>query len=296
MQQFFERINLIGDQHSFQENFGFTLGEYLKNRKIFSVICRERADHIDKFVKGSGIAKTVGGSVTIVAGGLAIFGGILVPSSVDASLVLTIVSLGSIIAGIAGGILGSAATIGASIAKDINIVLDQKKIKEALERFEHQDKVVGSLLQGVKDKMNKLSELIENGIFDIILSQILKMRKGGMGMIFKGIKLREAITIIVSIATRFANLVDDIAIIFAETAGRAAGAAGSAITKVLSGAFATVGIVFGAYDLYIGVKDIKGSEVAGKFRKFAKEYDEETECLRSQIDRMSKSSKSLVCL
>ena len=225
-----------------------------------------------------------------MSGGLAILGVILSPFTVGASLGLTI-------GGIAGGIVGSGTTIGATIAKDRNIVSDQKKIAEALKTFEHQDKVVSTLLKGVKDNVKNISEIIKK--CDNVLHQLKTAgvgAAGGIGLIIKGIKLGDKIvdTVnIVNIATKFASIADDIAVISVETAGRTAVAAGSTTAKVLSGIFAGVGILFGAYDIYSGVKDIKGSEIAEKFRKFAKEYDEETRCLDNQIFQLTICSLNL---
>ena len=283
LQDFQEQIHLVADENAFQEKHGFTLRDYLNNRREFSTVCQEHADHLEKFAKGSGIAKTVGGSVTVVSGGLAILGVILSPFTVGASLGLTI-------GGIAGGIVGSGTTIGATIAKDRNILSVQKKIVEALKTFEHQDKVVSTLLKGVKDNVKNISEIIKK--YDNVLRQLETARVGafgGIGLIIKGIKLGDTI----SIATKFASIADDIAVISVETAGRTAVAAGSTTAKVLSGIFAGVGILFGAYDIYSGVKDIKGSEIAEKFRKFAKEYDEETRCLENQIFQLTICSLNL---
>ena len=286
LHEFQEQIHLVADENTFQKKHGFTLRDYLNNRREFSTVCQEHADHLEKFAKGSGIAKTVGGSVTVVSGGLAILGVILSPFTVGASLGLTI-------GGIAGGIVGSGTTIGATIAKDHNIVSDQKKITESLKTFEHQDKVVSTLLKGVKDNVKKISEIIESGICDIILRQIKTTGGGGIGLIVKGFQLGDTIVDTVNIVTKFASIADDIVVISAETAGRTAVAAGSTTAKVFSGIFAGVGILFGAYDIYSGVNDIKGSEIAEKFRKFSKEYDEETRCLENQIFRLTICSLNL---
>ena len=280
LQEFQEQIHLVADENAFQEKHGFTLRDYLNNRRELSIVCQEHADHLEKFAKGSGIAKTVGGSVTVVSGGLAVLGVILSPFTVGASLGLTI-------GGIAGGIVGSGTTIGATIAKDRNIVSDQKKIAEALKTFEHQDKVVSTLLKRVTDNVKKISEIIKK--YDNVLRQLRTAGAGGIGLIIKGFKLGDTIVDTV----KFASIADDIAVISVETAGRTAVAAGSTTAKVFSGIFAGVGILFGAYDIYSGVKDIKGSEIAEKFRKFAKEYDEETRCLDNQIFRLTICSLNL---
>ena len=265
-------IKSIGKDGSFSKEHGFTLQEYINNRRQFSLICKEHAAHMEKFSKDTGIARTVGGSVTVLSGGLAILGVILSPFTVGASLGLTI-------SGITGGILGSGATIGATIAKDVNISLDQKKIKEALEEIDPQDKIVGELIVEINSSLRKMRSIMEKESW----FQALGAAGGGVGLVTKGVNLGETIAQTVSYATRVAAIADDAAVISVETAGKVGVAAGSTTAKVLSGIFAGVGIVFGAYDIYKGVKDIGGSEIADKFQKFAREYDEETESIRNFI-------------
>ena len=272
IQRFQRLVKPISDDEYFLKQHGFTLKEYLDNRKQFSFICKEHAAHMEKFSKDTGIARTVGGSVAVVSGGLAILGVVLAPFTVGASLGLTI-------GGITGGILGSGTTIGATIAKDVNIQLDQKKIKVALEAIDSQEKVVGKLIVEINDSLKKMKSIMEKGMW----LQALGAARGGVGLIFKGVDLGETIATTVSYASRVAAIADDAAVISVETAGKVGVAAGSTTAKVLSGIFAGVGIVFGAYDIYKGVKDIVGSEIAEKFQKFAKEYDEETESIRNFI-------------
>ena len=265
-------LKSIGKDGSFSKEHGFTLQEYINNRRQFSLICKEHAAHMEKFSKDTGIARTVGGSVTIVSGGLVILGLILSPFTVGASLGLTI-------SGITGGILGSGTTIGATIAKDANISLDQKKIKAALEEIDPQDKIVGQLILEINSSLNKMRSIMEERPW----LQALGAVRGGVGLISKGVDLGKEIAKTVRIATTVSSIADDAAVMSVETAGKVGVAAGSTTLKVFSGIFAGVGIVFAAHDIYEGVKDIQGSEIAEKFQKFAKEYDEETESIRNFI-------------
>ena len=153
LENFQTQLALIRNQEKFLKEHGFTLDKYLENRREFSSICRTHADHMQEFAKGSGIARTVGGSVTtIVSGGLAILGVILAPFTVGASLGLTI-------SGITGGILGSGTSIGASLAKDYNIVQDQKKIRAAVSELESGDEVVVKLLASIHKSIQKIREI-----------------------------------------------------------------------------------------------------------------------------------------
>ena len=90
LQILLDQVELITNKDAFYKLYGFTLEEYLSNRKIMSKTIRDHADHIERFVKGSGIARTVGGSVTIVSATVAILGLILAPFTAAASLGLTI--------------------------------------------------------------------------------------------------------------------------------------------------------------------------------------------------------------
>ena len=98
----YSQVDLITDKAAFYDRYGFYLEEYLSNRAIFALLCRDHAERIERWVKRSGIAKTVGGSVNIISGGAAIAGIILAPFSAGLSLVLTV-------GGIAGGIAGAIA-------------------------------------------------------------------------------------------------------------------------------------------------------------------------------------------
>ena len=272
IQRFQRLVKPISDDEYFLKQHGFTLKDYLNNRKQFSFICKEHAAHMEKFSKDAGIAKTVGGSVAVVSGGLAVLGLILSPFTVGASLGLTI-------SGITGSILGSGTTIGATIAKDVNIQSDQKKIKEALEAIDSQEKVVVKLIVEINDSLKKMKSIMEKGVW----LQALGAARGGVGLIFKGVDLGKTIAKTVRIATTVSSIADDAAVISVETAGKVGVAAGSTTLKVFSGIFAGVGIVLAAHDIYKGVKDIQGSEIAEKFQKFAREYDEETESIRNFI-------------
>ena len=148
----YSQVELITDKAAFYDRYGFYLEEYLSNRAIFALLCRDHAERIERRVKRSGIAKTVGGSVNIISGGAAIAGIILAPFSAGLSLVFTV-------GGIAGGIAGASTNIIADLAKDRNIRADIKKIQAALTRFERQESVIFELLQQVQNNFNRLRHL-----------------------------------------------------------------------------------------------------------------------------------------
>ena len=119
----FERLfHFLINEKAFREKFGFSLKEYLSNRREFVQTCQYHANHIEKFDKDTGIARTVGGSVSIVSGSAVVLGIILAPFTVGASLGLTI-------GGITGSILGGGTTFGAILAK--GLIKNPTKIKSA---------------------------------------------------------------------------------------------------------------------------------------------------------------------
>ena len=275
----FERLfHLLINEKAFRKKFGFSLNEYLSNRREFVQTCQYHANHIEKFDKDTGIARTVGGSVSIVSGGAVVLGIILAPFTVGASLGLTI-------GGITGSILGGGTTFGATLAKGFNKKSDQNKISKALMELDYQEKVVSALLGDFQDTTKKMFEFIESGTFDAVLRQIGEVGfviGSTGGIVFKGISLGESIFYTIR---AIASVSDEVATIAAESAAapaiisRGFIAAGSVTAKVFSGIFAGVGIGIAAWDIYQGVSDIKGSDTAKKFRKQAEEYDKKTDCL-----------------
>ena len=293
------QVELIISKDSFHKLYGFILEDYLSNRRIFSKICRDHADHVEQFVKVSGMARTVGGSVTIVAGGIAILGIILAPFTAAASLGLTI-------GGVTGGILGAGTSVTAGMVKHISIRSDKRKIKEALKKFDAQEKVISVLLTGVHDNLNLLTDLKKRGVTKSKAGIAFKGLTGAGSVVMDGVRLAKAVNGTVTFGksaklATFANNVStfiraDVAAAtnLAEGAaapglfGKAVVVAGTTTAKVFSGVFAAFGIGLGIWDIVKGVKDIKGSKIALAFREFADEYDKDTEKLLIGIEQLPK--------
>ena len=291
------QVELISSKDEFYEMYGFTLEDYLSNRRIFSKICRDHADHIEQFVKGSGIARAIGGSVTIVAGGVAILGIILAPFSLTAAA-----SLGLTVGGVAAGMLGAGTAITAGIVKDSNIRSDKKEIEEALEKFENQEDIINNLLEGVYESLNKLSYLMRKGPTEVVIA--IKGLAGASGVAIKGVRLAKTVgaTVkfadsakIVSFANNVSNFIDPAAVsTIAERAaapglrlfGKAVVVAGTTTAKVFSGVFSAFGIGIGVWDIVTGTKDIQGSDIANAYIEFADQYDENTVNLITGVEQL----------
>ena len=291
----YDQIEILTDEAEFHERYGFYLEEYLSNRENFARYCRDLAEQIEKYVRNTGIAKTVGGSVNILSGVAAIAGLLIAPVSGGASLTLTI-------GGIAGGIAGGGSNVVAELVKDQKIRSKIKKIEEALAKFQHQESVIFELLEGVQRDFN----LIRDNIRRKAPSKLGTTYRTGKGVVKVGRKIK-ALQKSVSAAAKFAefskkirdaactaeciksasaaasSLVDEVA----APGFRTVITAGSTTAKLLSGAFAAVGIVLSIVDIASAVKDMRGSKIADGYRGFADEYDDYTENLRSGIARLS---------
>ena len=111
LQQLMSQIAIVKNDEGFKKTYGFYLKDYLENRAEFARISRKHADHIEKVVHDTGIARTTGGAVGIVSGGAAIAGIILAPFTAGASLALTV-------GGTGGGVASAGTTITAEIVRN----------------------------------------------------------------------------------------------------------------------------------------------------------------------------------
>ena len=291
------QVELVTNEETFYELHGFTLEDYLSNRKKFTTICRGHADHIEQFVWGSGIARTLGGSATILAGSVALLGIVLAPYTVGASLGLTV-------GGVAAGILGTGTTVTAGIVKAASIKSDKIQVEEALKKFDEQETIINGLLNGIYDNLTKLSEFQKTGPTKIGMA--FKGISGAGGIAIKGVRLADTVNSTIKFAhstkfAKFANNVsnfigaDALAVKIAEGAaapgfrlfGRAVVVAGTTTAKVFSGVFAAFGVGIGVWDVVKGAEDINGSDIANSYRDFALEYDEETKNLIVGIKELS---------
>ena len=288
----YDQIEILTDEAVFHELYGFNMEEYLSNRENFGRLCRDLAEQIEKYVRNTGIAKTIGGSVSMLSGGAAIAGLLMAPVSGGASLTLTI-------GGIAGGIAGGGGNFVAELVKDQKIKSQIKKIEEALATFDDQEAVIFELLQGVQRDFNHVRDHLGKGESSKLEKSFREGKKFGRKIknLQKSVraakrfaefskKMRDATCTAQgakSASAAASSLVDEVA----APGFKMVITAGSTTAKLFSGAFAAVGIVMSIVDIASAVKDMQGSRMADAYRSFADEYDDYTENLRSGIARLS---------
>ena len=73
------KLILLTNDEELRKTYGFSFSDYISNRKNFVHACRKGANQIEKVVRDTGIAKTVGGAVTVASGALSILGVALAP-------------------------------------------------------------------------------------------------------------------------------------------------------------------------------------------------------------------------
>lgn len=293
--QLLPKTALIINEEAFKEIHGFYLKDYLGNRSHFATICRKTADHIEKVVHDTGIAKTTGGAIGIGAGAAALGGLILAPFTAGASLALTV-------GGITGGVVSAGTSVTAELVKSGNIKSDEAEVKEALKTFEGQEKIIGELFTSIGEDMKKLRELMADPSVQEMMMKIGKEVKSiGWDVVYQGINVVrtvEAVNLaqgVSKIIQADFNAMTGIAEGMAapgigDIFGRALITAGSTTAKVLSGFIGAVGIGMGIWDVVEGAKDINGSEVAEAYRKFADDYEQQTGDLKGGIDALKKTA------
>jgi len=283
-QKLHSEVSLLKDPKAFRELHGFSTMEYLVNRTAFAKTCHDHADHIDKVVFDTGVART------ILSGVAAIGGVIAAPFTWGLSLALTI-------GGAAGGVVSAATTITAQMVKDSNLSHDKKMIEEALEKFKVQEKEIGKLLKSIQDNIFEFKELMKDpNAFAYIT--LLGAKTVGYDVVYKGYQLAQATN-----AAKFAqNLANFIQADFYAMNGIAQGmaspglnlfgksliAAGGTTAKLLSGAMGVFGIGIGIWEVVEGASDINGSEVAKTYREFAEDYEKQTQDIMIGIENLTK--------
>ena len=112
-------LGFISHDKVFRQEHGFSMTDYVDERRSCSSNLREIADSVERVVRDTGIARTTGGAVGVISGAAAIGGLILAPFTAGISLFLTV-------GGVAGGIAAAANNVAAAIVKDVK-VNDQAK-------------------------------------------------------------------------------------------------------------------------------------------------------------------------
>lgn len=181
-------------------------------------------------------------------------------------------SLGLTVGGAALGIGGAATVITANIIKDTHMKNKENDIKDLMARLKPKDDVIHNLMTQLKEKSSEMREL--QGISDV--QNFLKIAVTGKGIVvnvlYNGVKLfktAQAIPFCIEVA-KFVQYDYQVTKLVAtglaaqeiNIFGKVFVTAASTTAKVLTGALAVLGIVFGIFDVVDGARNIRGSQDA----------------------------------
>ena len=244
----------------FKKEHGFSMTEYIDERRSCSKEIREVAGSIDTIVTAAGIARTTGGVVGVGAGAAALGGLVLAPFTAGLSLVLTV---GGAIAGVAAG----GTSLGAIIAQDVGIRTKATVVKNLLDSLQKKEEVVCEVINELQECIKKMQSLSrEESVIDFVkdgMNVIKYLEKGGY-IAYKGYQVVSVVK-----AVRFATAVagfiqadfyalQGIAVGVAAPGlrifGRVVIMAGATTAKVVAGALGVLGIGVGIGILWAGLK------------------------------------------
>ena len=285
---------------------GYNIEDYEgKLRKAFEIM-DECAGQLDKVAKDTGIAGTVGGSASIVAGGMIVAGILLSPVTGG-------VSLGLSVAGAATGVAAGVTSVASSL---VNQHWDKRKAKEINKATAPLFRATFSLQGFLNEYIKNLKEAAEylktpEGEAEAKYAYTFAEVTRGVGSVawraykigdtvYTGVKhVKEAkrIKALVNFIQADYYVVKEARIGLATQAaapgvkipilGKTIVAAGTTSAKVLSGSLAVFGIAFGIWDVIGGAKKIaNGSQLAEEFRK-------SSENLKAESNKLIKLYKEL---
>ena len=274
-------LGFLSNDEVFKIVHGFSMTEYIYERRFCADEIRQVADDLERVVKGTGIAKTTAGSVGVVSGVAALGGLILAPFTAGVSLVFTV-------GGVVGGIASSATALTASVVKYTSVKGRAEKVKALLDSLKDKDEVVCNIIRDLQRKVEKLRSLYGKESVISFLGDSAKIamwiKQVGYNIVYKGytvVSSLKAIKFSTAIARFIQADVQGMAIGIAAPGfklfGKTLFLAGSTIAKVLSGVFSVIGIAVGIWDIVDGASDIKnGSQHATAYRKAAEDMDQQT--------------------
>ena len=270
---------------------GYSIDDYEdKLGKAFKII-DECSRKLEEVTKDTGIARTVGGSASIVGGVLAVAGVALSPFTVGASLGLTFAG-GAMCA--AGGVT-STGSFFASVYWDES---EKKKMKKAIAPLFRATFSLHGFLAEYKNILKDADEFLKKPEGEAVAkdaSTTLEVAKGvgkvacEIGdVVYRGVKYaKQARQINAAVNSRLADyaVVKEARIGLAtqtaapgyKIAGKTIVTAGTTTAKALSGLLAGVGIFSGILEVAAGAKNIKkGSQLAQDFLESSEKLKEES--------------------
>ena len=283
---------------------GYSIEEFeARVRRAFKVI-DECACSLEEVTKGTGIAGTVGGSVSVVGGAVAIAGIVLAPVTAGVSLALTV-------GGSISALTGSTASLTANVVHGQLDKHKRRKVNEATAslfctayRFHS---LLGEFDKYLQDADKFLTEQKHETCTDSIDGKVVAVKENtyletasATGKVAKKIcdhakEIKRLVTFIK--ANAFVYRGADIGISTSAAApgvtvpvvGKTLLIAGSTGAKVFSGTLAGFGVLTGFYDIYSGAKKIQScGELAGEFRTSSESLREEADrlmCLYKELHR-----------
>ena len=283
---------------------GYSIEEFeARVRRAFKVI-DECACSLEEVTKGTGIAGTVGGSVSVVGGAVAIAGIVLAPVTAGVSLALTV-------GGSISALTGSTASLTANVVHGQLDKHKRRKVNEATASLFCTTYRFHSLLGEYGKYLQDANEFLENQkhetCTDSIDGKVVAVKEdtyvetaSAAGKVAKNIyghakEIKRLVTFIK--ANAFVYRGADIGISTSAAApgvtvpvvGKTLLIAGSTGAKVFSGTLAGFGVLTGFYDIYSGAKKIQScGELAGEFRTSSESLREEADrlmCLYKELHR-----------
>ena len=283
---------------------GYSIEEFeARVRRAFKVI-DECACSLEEVTKGTGIAGTVGGSVSVVGGAVAIAGIVLAPVTAGVSLALTV-------GGSISALTGSTASLTANLVHGQLDKHKRRKVNEATAslfctayRFHS---LLGEFGKYLQDADKFLTEQKHETCTDSIDGKVVAVKENtnletasATGKVAKNIcghakEIKRLVTFIK--ANAFVYRGADIGISTSAAApgvtipvvGKTLLRAGSTGAKALSGSLAAFGVLTGIFDIYSGAKKIQScGELAEEFRTSSETLREEADrliCLYKELHR-----------
>lgn len=254
------------------------------------------ATKLDKVAKDTGITETVGGSASVVGGGMAIAGLLLAPFTAGVSLGLTV-------AGAATGVAGAATTLTGNLINKHWDESEAKKVQEATEPVFRATLSLQGFLSEYIGKLKEAAEFLKTPEGEAIARDaynLMELSKEAGAIAWNTYKIGNAVVTgvqHVKQAKQIKALVDFIQADYYALNGARIGlathaaapgftipilgktlvAAGTTSAKVLSGSMAVLGVAFGIWDIVGGAKKIaNGSELAKEFRKSSEDLKSES--------------------
>ena len=248
---------------------GCSIEEFRSTLAEFDVTTNQYVEKLTKVSKDVGIAKVTGGSTAIVGGILALIGLGLAPVTAGVSLGLTI-------AGTTASAAGGVTSLGGFFTSIVYKVLERKKARDVMEKTIRYVTVLHSFVSELSVQIAKglkFSETADAIKYTTWLTSIIRTSICTAGVcrtIDTGVDFVKALTelkMIVTIAKVDVQATRSAAVLAEKVAasglripfkGKVLLRAGTNGAKALSGIISVAVILFGMYDIYDGVNNIKG--------------------------------------